>query len=144
MSVALEDAVLFGTLFTRLTSWTQLPSFLSAYQELREERCAVVKASDIKNARMVAMPPGPGRDARDADMRKSSADEWDEGTTKENFEEMAWVFGYVASDEADEWWINWGRYAQEAKDGEEVKHMSFGFQMMSMMSEVTHEQTYED
>ena len=103
-----------------------------------------MKASDIKNARMVAMPPGPTRDARDADMRKDSADEWDEGTTKENFEEMAWVFGYVASDEADEWWINWGRYAQEAKGGEEVKHMSFGFQMMSMMSEVTSEQTYEE
>ncbi|KZT70824.1 FAD/NAD(P)-binding domain-containing protein [Daedalea quercina L-15889] len=143
VSIALEDAVLFGTLFARLTSWAQVPSFLSAYQELREERCAIVKTSDLKNARMMAMPPGPGRDARDADMGKNNADEWDEGTTKENFEEMAWVFGYVASDEADEWWVNWGRYAQDARDGEEMKHMSLGFQMMSMMSEVTRE-SYED
>ncbi|KAH9840023.1 FAD/NAD(P)-binding domain-containing protein [Rhodofomes roseus] len=144
VSIALEDAALFGTLFSRLTSWSQLPSFLAAYQELREERCAVVKASDIKNARMVAMPLGPGRDARDVDMRKSSADEWDEGTTKENFEEMAWVFGYVATDEADEWWVNWGRYSQEARGGE--KHTSFSWQMVSMMSEpattVTHDLPY--
>lgn len=143
VSIALEDAVLFGTLFARLASWAQVPSFLSAYQELREERCAIVKSSDIKNARMVSTPPGPARDARDADMRKSSADEWDEGMTKENFEEMAWVFGYVASDEAEEWWVNWGRYAQEVRGGEETKHLSFNFQMMAMMAsahtEVTHE-----
>ncbi|KAH9933423.1 uncharacterized protein B0H18DRAFT_1083066 [Fomitopsis serialis] len=131
VSIALEDAVLFGTLFARLASWEQVPSFLSAYQELREERCAIARARRAG-----------------CDMRKSSADEWDEGMTKENFEEMAWVFGYVASDEAEEWWVNWGRYAQEMRGGEETKHMSFNFQMMAMMAsahtEVTHEASTEE
>ena len=130
MSIALEDAVLFGTLFTRLTSWAQLPSFLSAYQELREERCAIVKASDIKNARMVAMPPGPARDARDADMRKSSADEWDEGTLKAQFEEIAEIFLYDAYDAAAEWWVNWGRFSDAARG--QPAAMAFDFAGMTV------------
>ncbi|PCH44468.1 FAD/NAD(P)-binding domain-containing protein [Wolfiporia cocos MD-104 SS10] len=131
-SIAVEDAVVFGSLFERLSSWEQVPSFLSAYQELREARCAEVKASDIRNAQMVAMPPGPARDARDEDMRKNSADEWDEGTTKQNFEEMAWVFGYDARDAADEWWVNWGRFSESARQGINIKHLSVGLETLTV------------
>ena len=94
---------------------------------------------------MMSLPPGAEADARDAQMGQTLDDsDMDEGALKAQFEEFAEVFLYDAGDAAEEWWINWGRYAQEAKGGEEVKHMSFGFQMMSMMSEVTSEQTYEE
>jgi len=131
-SIAVEDAVVFGSLFSRLSTWSQVPSFLSAYQELREARCKEVKISDISNAQMVAMPPGPERDARDEDMQKNSADEWDEGTTKQNFEEMAWVFGYNAPDAAEEWWVNWGRFSDAVRGSSAVKHMSVALQMTTV------------
>ena len=146
MGIALEDAVLFGTLFARLSSWRQLPSFLSAYQELREERCAIVKATELKEARLVALPPGPARDARDAAYAKASTDEWDDEMMRAIFEGTAYVFGYVASDEADEWWIDWGRYAEAAggEDGGQAKHMSLSPQALSMLSQITREETYEE
>ncbi|KZT07570.1 FAD/NAD(P)-binding domain-containing protein [Laetiporus sulphureus 93-53] len=133
-SIAVEDAVVFGSLFCRLSTWEQVPSFLSAYQELRQNRCNEVKKSDLSNAVMVAMPPGPERDARDADMRKKNADEWDEGTMKRNFEEMAWVFGYVAQDDADEWWVNWGRLSDSVRGSFDVKHLSVALDMKTVES----------
>ena len=144
MGIALEDAVLFGTLFARLSSWTQLPSFLSAYQQLREERCAIVKAADLKEARLVVLPPGPARDARDATFAAPTTAEWDDEMMRAMFETTQYVFGYVASEEADEWWIDWGRYAGGAQDAEQAKHMSLSPQALSMFSQITREETYEE
>lgn len=138
MGIALEDAVLFGTLFVRLTAWTQLRTFLAAYQELREERCATVRATELTEAKLVALPPGPARDARDSAYSMASTDEWDNGMMRAIFEGTAYVFGYVASDEADEWWIDWGRYVQGG--GEQVESP----RTVSMLSQITREETYEE
>ncbi|GBE86344.1 FAD/NAD(P)-binding domain-containing protein [Sparassis latifolia] len=127
-AMAVEDAVVFGTLFGRLKSWLQAPSFISAYQELRQGRCKAVKVADIANAHLVAMPPGPMRDARNASVSRE-LDEWDEGTLKAQFEEIAEVFGYDAADAADEWWVNWGRFSESERGAPVSKHMSWaGFQ----------------
>ena len=67
--MAVEAAVVLGSLFSHLRTTNQIPSFLSAYQELRQRRCDLVKLADIGNAQMVAMPDGPAADARDDDMR---------------------------------------------------------------------------
>ena len=48
--MALEDAVVFGTLFSHMTEWEQVPASLHAYQELRQPRTAKVLKSDIANA----------------------------------------------------------------------------------------------
>ena len=115
-SIAVEDAVVFGCLFSHLRSMEQVPSFLSAYQELRQQRCEMVGRSDLKSAGLMSLPPGPAADARDENMRRQ-LQEWDEGMLKASFEEIAEIFGYDAGDAAEEWWINWGRFQQIA--GEE-------------------------
>ncbi|TFK79962.1 FAD/NAD(P)-binding domain-containing protein [Polyporus arcularius HHB13444] len=112
-SMAIEDAVVFGSLFSHLRTMEQVPSFLGAYQELRQPRCEKVGRSDIKGAELMALPPGPAADARDENIRQQ-LQEWDEGMLKESFEEIAEIFGYDAGDAAEEWWINWGRFHETA------------------------------
>ena len=113
--MAVEDAVVFGSLFSHLSTTDQIPSFMSAYQELRQRRCALVKLADLANAHMVVLPDGPEADARDEDMSRK-LDEWDEGMLKAQFEEIAEIFLYDAGDAAEEWWVNWGRFSQTARE----------------------------
>ena len=122
--MAVEDAVVLGSLFSHLRTMSQIPSFLSAYQELRQRRCDLVKLADIGNAQMVAMPDGPAADARDDDMRHT-IEEWDEGTMKAQFEEIAEIFLYDAGDAAEEWWVNWGRFSQTAREQPSMMNLNF-------------------
>ncbi|KAI0773342.1 FAD/NAD(P)-binding domain-containing protein [Irpex lacteus] len=108
-AMALEDAVVFGQLFRHLSSEDQIPRFLNAYEELRQERTAQVLEREISNTEMVTMPPGPERDARDASF-KQTRDRWDEGLLKAEFEGLFDLFGYDAYDAAEQWWVDWGRY----------------------------------
>ncbi|OCH96366.1 FAD/NAD(P)-binding domain-containing protein [Obba rivulosa] len=134
-SMAVEDAVVFGRLFSNLRSWSQVPSFLSAFQELRQARCDAVLQSDIANAKLVALPPGPYADARNADMHRQ-LDDWDEGALKENFEAIAEIFGYDAGDAADEWWVDWGRFGNKHDDaGPGVHLVNFDVQVVAVETE---------
>lgn len=99
-AMAIEDAVVLGTLFSHLSSWAQVPAFLNAYQEIRQKRTAAVLDTDVSNIVMVQLPPGPERDARNAQLRLAR-DEWgDDGLLKQEFESLAQLFGYDAEDAA--------------------------------------------
>ncbi|KAH9942535.1 FAD/NAD-P-binding domain-containing protein [Epithele typhae] len=113
-SMAVEDATVLGSLFSRITLLDEIPTLLSAYHELRERRAAFGAAADWSNARMLVWPEGPAAAARDEDMRRRK-DEWDEGTVKKEFEEIAELFLYDAYDAAEEWWLNWGRFSESAR-----------------------------
>ena len=64
---------------------------------------------------MMSLPPGAEADARDAQMGQTLDDsDIDEGALKAQFEEFAEVFLYDAGDAAEEWWINWGRFHDNA------------------------------
>lgn len=117
--MAVEDAVVFGCLLSHLRAVDQLPTFMKAYQELRQRRNVLVRLADVGNARMMALPPGPEADARDEDMRRQR-NEWDEGMLKAQFEEISGIFLYDAGDAAEEWWINWGRFDDSARDQPDV------------------------
>ncbi len=131
--MAVEDAVVFGSLFSHLRTLEQIPSFMNAYEELRQRRCALVKLADLGNAYMMVLPDGPEAVARDEDMRRQ-LDNWDEGMLKTQFEEIAEIFGYDAGDAAEEWWINWGRFDRTAR--EFTNAMNFDFSsIMTIQSE---------
>ena len=97
--MALEDAVVFGTLFSNITSIDQLPTFLNAFQEIREGRTAEVNKNEASAAKLCQLPPGPAREARNESMRHSR-DNWDDGALKKEFEGIAGLFGYEAEDAA--------------------------------------------
>ena len=83
--MAIEDAVVFGQLFSHLSSEDQILPFLNAYEEIRKERTESVLEREISNTEMVTLPPGPAKDARDASFRQAR-NEWDEGLLKAEFE----------------------------------------------------------
>ncbi|KAI0730570.1 FAD/NAD(P)-binding domain-containing protein [Earliella scabrosa] len=114
-SLAVEDAVVLGCLLSHIRAIDQLPTFLSAYEELRRQRCATLVYADVRNTMMMSLPPGAEADARDAQMGQTLDDsDMDEGALKAQFEEFAEVFLYDAGDAAEEWWINWGRFHDNA------------------------------
>lgn len=113
-SMVVEDAVVLGTLFSHLESMDQVPQFLNAYQELREERCKTVREEDVSNAALMRLPPGPDRDMRNATMTAPATDDQaDLGVLKRELDAFAAIFCYEAADAAEEWWIDFGRWQPE-------------------------------
>ncbi|KAH8103981.1 FAD/NAD-P-binding domain-containing protein [Cristinia sonorae] len=120
-SMAVEDGVVLGTLFSHLDSWSQVGSFFSAYQELREARTKAVLREEISNSRIVSLPPGPAREARNSSFKPRSEDDTDgdldEGALMTELDAFAEIFCYDASDAAEEWWVDWGRFSRRSAEG---------------------------
>ncbi|KAJ6505347.1 hypothetical protein C8R45DRAFT_1209123 [Mycena sanguinolenta] len=122
-SIALEDAVFIGKIFSHTKDPQRVPEFLYAFQENREKRCARIRDIDLEYVQACIVPLGPLHDQRDAGMRANHAAGKNamEGDFQQMLDEFGIVFGYSASDDADEWWINWGRFRNthaENGDGE--------------------------
>ncbi|KAI0339732.1 FAD/NAD(P)-binding domain-containing protein [Trametopsis cervina] len=110
-SMAVEDAVVLGQLFSHLSALDQVSSLLYAYHELRHTRAAETRSRDASNIVFTRLPPGPERAQRDIDLGRCVVpDEHDDGRARAEFENMVGVFGYDAYDAAEEWWMQWGRY----------------------------------
>lgn len=111
LSLAVEDAAVFGVLMSHLRSRNQIPQLLEAFQDLRYSRVQQVQQSELNNATLVCLPPGDFRDMRDAGMALSlnpSTEPWDDARLREQWDEIGGVFGYNAREAAEDWWIKWG------------------------------------
>ena len=115
--MAIEDAVVFGQLFSHLSSEDQILPFLNAYEEIRKERTESVLEREISNTEMVTLPPGSAKDARDASCRQAR-NEWDEGLLKAEFEGLFDLFGYDAYDAAEVRLLNSNRSSSEGVGAE--------------------------
>jgi salicylate hydroxylase len=119
--MSLEDASVLAKLFSHLRSEEQIPSFLYAFQNLREERCKKNRALDIHNIIFMMEPEGEITARRDSMMRAKydegrnilSGD--DEDSTVAQWDHNRELFGYDAEDEADNWWVQWGLLQERAK-----------------------------
>ncbi|KAF7367871.1 FAD-binding-3 domain-containing protein [Mycena sanguinolenta] len=111
-AVALEDAVFIGKIFSHTRDRGRVPEFLYAFQEQREKRCARIREIDLEYVEACITPLGPMHDQRDAGMRANHAAGKNamEGDFQQMLDDFGVVFGYSAADDADEWWINWGRF----------------------------------
>jgi salicylate hydroxylase len=117
--MSLEDASVLAKLFSHLRDEEQIPPFLYAFQNLREERCQKNLALDIGNTWFMMEPEGEGSAQRDSMMRAkhdqgrdvlsgdgdSNVAQWDHNRE---------LFGYDAEDEADNWWVQWGLLQERA------------------------------
>ncbi|KAH9938896.1 FAD/NAD(P)-binding domain-containing protein [Epithele typhae] len=74
-AMAVEDAAVLGSLLSRLSSPSQLPVFLRAYEALRLPRTAETQNQSRLNQHTFHLPDGPAQEARDADMRAATARE---------------------------------------------------------------------
>lgn len=105
-SLALEDAAILGTLFSRLRSRDQVPTLLYAFQDLHKGRADAVTAMEIENAEVAFSNPPRVRDglvrwsALPADEPEPPSES---GPTDAELADITEVWGYFAIDAADEW-----------------------------------------
>ena len=110
-SLALEDAAILGTLFSRLQSRDLVPTLLYAFQDLHKGRADTLTAMETDNAEVVFSNPQRVRDglvrwsALPADEPEPLAEG---GPTDAELANITEVWGYFAIDAADEWWVEWG------------------------------------
>ncbi|KAJ6451307.1 hypothetical protein C8R45DRAFT_1223882 [Mycena sanguinolenta] len=121
-AVTLEDAAFIGKIFSHSRDRGRVPEFFHAFQEHREPRVSLILGVEDQYLYHILMPDGEPQVERDAAMRArhTVGQNVFDGDLENMMEDVRIMFGYEASDDADEWWINWGRY----RDASELSLMS--------------------
>ncbi|KAF7308150.1 hypothetical protein HMN09_00662700 [Mycena chlorophos] len=114
---AVEDGAFLGKIFSHTDDPTRVAEFLHAFQEHRQPRTNFLRDVEEKYLVVLTVPNGEQQQMRDAMFRDNHAKgrnilDAPEATMMEveAMEETTVVFAYDPEDDADEWWINWGRY----------------------------------
>ncbi|KAJ7921364.1 hypothetical protein B0H13DRAFT_1985155 [Mycena leptocephala] len=118
-SIALEDGAFIGKIFSHTRDRNRIPEFLHAFQEHRESRCFRIRDIEKQYIGGTILQDGEMQAARDAALRANYAagrDVFDTpGSVPEKLlNETVMVFGYDPADDADEWWMSWGRLREAA------------------------------
>ncbi|KAL4908944.1 hypothetical protein BDW74DRAFT_174172 [Aspergillus multicolor] len=100
---AVEDAAALGVLLSDITSRTEIPLALQAYEKSRKERAETVQQSGSTNRITLHFPDGPEQEARDEQFRASltggsNPDKWSDRQTQE------FLWGWDAEKAALETW----------------------------------------
>ncbi len=120
-ALTVEDGAVLAKLFSHLHSRDQIQSFLYAFQDLRQPRCASVYAKEVGIVQYMSVPPGDFQQMRDDSMRaKRDAGVGILEAVGDLEETPEWieikeVFGYDAEDDADNWWVEWGLLRERAR-----------------------------
>ncbi|KAJ7689581.1 hypothetical protein B0H17DRAFT_634236 [Mycena rosella] len=114
-SVAIEDGAFIGKIFSHTRNSDRIEEFLHAFEKHRRPRCAYILQAEKKNIGFFTLPGGEKQAARDASMRANQAAGVDvmeapEADMQHIWDDFAKVFGYEPADDADEWWVSWGRF----------------------------------
>ncbi|KAK7037830.1 hypothetical protein VNI00_010791 [Paramarasmius palmivorus] len=125
-ALGVEDAAVLGRLFSHLSSEDQISSFLWAFQDIRQERCASITRKEREIVQFITAETGtPLQQGRDEAMRaKRDAGVYALRSLGNTIEEtQEWldikdVFAYDAEDEADNWWVQWGLLRERANYAE--------------------------
>ncbi|KAJ7842959.1 hypothetical protein B0H14DRAFT_2779732 [Mycena olivaceomarginata] len=106
-SVALEDAAFIGKIFSHTRD---------RKPQHRESRCVRIREIEMEYVTAANLPEGEAHNQRDIGMRENHAAGRNalEGNFEQMLEDYRIVFGYDAMDDAEEWWINWGRFRERA------------------------------
>ncbi|OJA16435.1 hypothetical protein AZE42_03807 [Rhizopogon vesiculosus] len=113
-AMSIEDAMTLSTLFSLPAAKSHTPLLLSAYEELRQPRCAATQASELRKRDFVCLPRGPEQQARDGGLRAASKRallDWDEAKEeylRETWEEYIDLFAFDAREAVEDWWTKWG------------------------------------
>lgn len=125
-ALALEDAVVLGGLFSRLTDRRHIKRLLNAYQEIRQPRCDNIQQQELHKLAVVSIPSGPEQEARDDAMRKEKeyAKEKLENSLDDEYLQTIWeefqVYVYDAFDEVESWWVEWGSLLDRVNEDTQI------------------------
>jgi len=120
-AMAVEDAVVLGNLFSRLSNWGQVFPLLQAYEALRLPRTSETQRQSRLNQKIFHYPDGPEQQARDASMRVATEDarreargeavEMHTGNANQWADKQKSIeqFRYDAAAVVDKWWSTQGQ-----------------------------------
>ncbi|KAJ7482369.1 hypothetical protein B0H11DRAFT_1723751 [Mycena galericulata] len=114
-SMAIEDTVTLGRLFSHLSNRRQIPLLLHAYQEIRYPRTTATQDSEYQSLVQISLPRGALQEGRDAALKEtlSKAFEDFQNCGKSEMIQQTWaeylvLFSHDANEEVDNWWTMWG------------------------------------
>ncbi|EPQ56177.1 FAD/NAD P-binding domain-containing protein [Gloeophyllum trabeum ATCC 11539] len=119
-SSAVEDAMTFGSMFSRLTDRDQIGSLVTAFEDIRQPRSVKVVKSEHHRLDFLSLPFGPEQKARDDGLRAALElaqldwDSADEDYLRETWEDYIAMFNYDAREVVDDWWTKWGPVMRRA------------------------------
>ncbi|KAJ6594368.1 hypothetical protein B0H19DRAFT_59045 [Mycena capillaripes] len=113
-SIALEDGAFMGNIFSHTRIRDRIAEFLYAFEEHRRDRCSRIRDAEKQYIASITLPDGEMQAERDASMRANQAAgrnvmDGPKSHVSRMLDEMRMVFGYEPADDADEWWMSWGR-----------------------------------
>ncbi|TFK48474.1 FAD/NAD(P)-binding domain-containing protein [Heliocybe sulcata] len=126
-STAVEDAMTFGSIFSRLTSRDQISGLTTAFEDIRQPRSAKVVKSEHHRLDFLSLPVGPEQQARDDGLRALLSlaqldwDNADEDYLRETWEDYIAMFNYDAREVVDDWWTKWGPVMRRASVSQQVQ-----------------------
>ncbi|KAJ6509748.1 hypothetical protein DFH09DRAFT_1198750 [Mycena vulgaris] len=135
-SIALEDGAFIGKIFSHTRDRDRIPEFLNAFQEHREPRCARIREMEKQIIGTITLPDGEMQVQRDAAMRASHAMgrnvlDAPDSDLQGMHDDMRMVFGYEPEDDADEWWMTWGRFRDSNTAEKQNGSIDWGFSSLT-------------
>lgn len=144
-AIVLEEASFLGALFSHLLDASQIPSFLQAYEDIRQPRAERIHKLEDDNITILSLPPGPARTARNDTWKEqkktmiarnigqqgkgvsegSEYSEEEERELRRQWQELFEVWGYDGRDAAEGWWVEWGLLRERSlsvNDGQGTHH----------------------
>ncbi|KAJ7682455.1 hypothetical protein DFH06DRAFT_294711 [Mycena polygramma] len=118
-SMAVEDAVTLGALFSYLTDRKQIPILTETYEELRQRRANETRLSEYQSLVQISLPPGQLQEDRDAALQLTmdpafdDFDNWEGSVLVKVWEQYLVVFSHDACEAVENWWSKWGRMSVE-------------------------------
>ncbi|KAJ6468734.1 hypothetical protein C8R45DRAFT_1167323 [Mycena sanguinolenta] len=123
-SMAVEDPVTLGTLFSYLSDPKQIPKFTETYEELRLRRTSETRISEYQTLVQISLPSGQLQEGRDAALKLTLHREFEyfEHCTSSDLLMEIWerylvLFSHDASEAVENWWsLTGGRNGVAARN----------------------------
>lgn len=112
-AAALGDGVVLGTLFSHLSSPSEISVLLGAFEEIRKPRALDLLQDEQELMAWFSLPAGPAADARRTaflSAASSASGNWgkeDDDTMRALWDGFIRVAAYDAYETACDWWTKW-------------------------------------
>ncbi|KAJ6482340.1 WD40-repeat-containing domain protein [Mycena vitilis] len=123
-SMAVEDAVTLGALFSHLTDRKQIPMLTETYEELRKRRTNETRVSEYRSLVKTSLPPGNLQVERDVALQLTidpafdDFNNWEGSKLAKTWEQYLILFDHDACEEVENWWSKWSRMPMWRKEEE--------------------------
>jgi salicylate hydroxylase len=106
--MGVEDGAVLAKIFSHLLREDQIPNFLYAFQDIRQQRVSMMLQNEVFNIMYMSLPACEQQETRNSGMRmlgEQGRNVMEVGTTSDAWEVIKVTFAYDCEDEADNWWV---------------------------------------